>query len=451
MTVSSSIIADNTAGTGGGGIVVLNGLLQLTNSTVSGNVGREGGGIYYSQSGLDVPVLEVTSSTITLNRTTGTFIAGGGGISINTDSLSTRALIRNTIIAGNQTALRGPDVDGPVLSLGYNLIGQTDGSTGWIDMDLQGTSANPLDPLLGPLQDNGGPTPTHALLVGSPAIDTGDPAAVGSLDQRGVIRGIGGTNIGAYQASAFVLTAPAPVTAGTPFDVTVTAVDSFGQTAFGYTGTVSFTSTDATAMFADNDGTPLPGNRYTFTATDAGTPTFSVVLTSAGLQSVTVTDSGTGVSASQNVQVNPGAAVGFEVLVPISPVEADRSTPVIVTVVDAYGNEGPIYMAPQSLSAGPRGSAIFSGESISLPRLNGEHPDAGGVVVHVVPPQQVGQPLVQASIRGKSTAAEIGTNRQPVCRNHRRGAATRLVLHLGVGVKIASGVDDFDVTEPRLG
>ena len=57
-------------------------------------------------------------------------------------------------------------------------------------------------------------------------------------DQRGVVRS-GGVNIGAYQASAsaFVFTAPATATAGVPFDLVVTVVDAFGQTAVGYTGT----------------------------------------------------------------------------------------------------------------------------------------------------------------------------------------------------------------------
>src|SRR5229473_3255862 len=103
-----------------------------------------------------------------------------------------------------------------------------------------------------------GPTKTHALLAGSPALNAGDPAQLGVADQRGVVRS-GGVNIGAYQASAsaFVLTAPATVTAGVPFDVTVKAVDTFGQTALGYTGTVTFSTSDLDA------GVVLP-SAYTF-------------------------------------------------------------------------------------------------------------------------------------------------------------------------------------------
>lgn len=72
-----------------------------------------------------------------------------------------------------------------------------------------GTKNELVDPLLGPLQDNGGPTFTHALLAGSPAIDTGNPALLGSggsaceaTDQRGVARPQGSAcDIGAYEAT----------------------------------------------------------------------------------------------------------------------------------------------------------------------------------------------------------------------------------------------------------
>jgi hypothetical protein len=103
-------------------------------------------------------------------------------------------------------------------------------------------------------------------------------------DQRGVVRS-GGVNIGAYQASAsaFVLTAPDTATAGVPFDLVVTAVDAFGQTAVGYTGAVTFSTTDT------SPGVVLPAD-YTFTAADAGTHTFSVTFHKPGQQSLTVTD-----------------------------------------------------------------------------------------------------------------------------------------------------------------
>src|SRR5262249_52476486 len=146
-----------------------------------------------------------------------------------------------------------------------------------------------FDPLLGPLQNNGGPTQTMSLLAGSPALNAGDAAFLGTADQRGVVRS-GGVNIGAYQASAsaFVLTAPATTTAGPPFAVPLKAVAPFGQTALGYTGRVTFSS-------ADPYGATLPAD-YTFAAADHGVHLFPGVATlyTAGTWDVTASDTSTG-------------------------------------------------------------------------------------------------------------------------------------------------------------
>src|SRR5262249_35042542 len=139
-----------------------------------------------------------------------------------------------------------------------------------------GTYSNPIDPRLGPLQDNGGPTQTMALLAGSPALDAGDPAQLGTADQRGVLR-LGGVNIGAYQASAasFQLTLPPNqnIFYGNSFDLNVTAVDRFGELADGYRGRVHFSS--------DAPQGVMPAD-YTFTATDNGQHMFSFTLGSFG-------------------------------------------------------------------------------------------------------------------------------------------------------------------------
>ena len=81
--------------------------------------------------------------------------------------------MRNTILAGNG-APNAPDFSGRLSSSGYNLIGNTSGGSGFDQSDLLN-----VNPMLGPLQDSGGPTFTHALLPGSPAIDAGDPDFIG--------------------------------------------------------------------------------------------------------------------------------------------------------------------------------------------------------------------------------------------------------------------------------
>jgi hypothetical protein len=145
-----------------------------------------------------------------------------------------------------------------------------------------------------------------ALVPGSPALNAGDPGQLGVPDQRGLVRS-SGVNIGAYQASAttFVVDAPATVTAGIPFDVTVTAVDPFGQVAVGYGGTVTFSTTDP-----DPD-VVLPAD-YTFTSDDSGQHTFTdtglgeTTLRTPGEQLLTVTDTADGaITGSAIVTVVP--------------------------------------------------------------------------------------------------------------------------------------------------
>ena len=183
LTITSSTFSGNTAGSGGGGgIFNSGGTLTITNSTVSGNTADTGGGI------LSGGTLTLTSSTITRNvAETGS----GGGIR----SFSGSPELVNTIIAEN-TAATGPDCSGSPTSLGYNLIGD-DTNCGFAPVN--GDLVN-VAPLLGPLQDNGGPTFTHALDPNSPAIDAGDDSEAPTTDQRGVPRPQGArSDIGAYE------------------------------------------------------------------------------------------------------------------------------------------------------------------------------------------------------------------------------------------------------------
>jgi hypothetical protein len=105
---------------------------------------------------------------------------------------------------------------GSFVSGGYNLIGAVNGGTGFgAPGDQLGSVASPLDPKLGPLQDNGGPTPTMALLTGSPAIDKGNSGGL-TTDQRGRQRpfdipnipnapGGNGSDIGAFEVNLALL------------------------------------------------------------------------------------------------------------------------------------------------------------------------------------------------------------------------------------------------------
>jgi hypothetical protein len=121
----------------------------------------------------------------------------GGGIA-NGGTLK----LKNSLIAGNSPG-SAPDCSGTLASQGYNLLGNSAGCGGLTNGasgDRVGSAAHPLDPKLGPLQDNGGATYTRALLSESPAIDAGSPGACTATDQRGVARPQGmGCDIGAYE------------------------------------------------------------------------------------------------------------------------------------------------------------------------------------------------------------------------------------------------------------
>jgi hypothetical protein len=209
-------------------------------------------------------------------------------------------VLENTIVAGNSSEPNsGPDIHGAVDgSSSYNLIGIADNSFSGISDGSQGnqigTPASPIDPLLAPLGNYGGPTQTMPLLPGSPALNAGDPSQSGSLDQRGLARS-GGVNIGAFQASAASVrvTAPANAQAGVPFDLVVAVVDAFGQLAVGYSGTLHFDTSDS------DPNVVLPRD-YTFQASDGGMVTFSmgVTLFTAGDQTLTATDLDSGISGS---------------------------------------------------------------------------------------------------------------------------------------------------------
>ena len=268
-TITGSTISGNTvnAGTdnpalnGNGGGIYTETLITMTNSTVSGNTAqRNVGGIYIYN--INSVAFNFTNSTIVANRAVGSY----GGILTNLVNNLTVNL-RSSIIANNSDNGTSPDLgnlDGSTYnSQGYNLIRNTTGAT------VTGTTTGNItgvDPMLAPLQNNGGLSRTHALLPGSPAIDAGDPTTFPATDERGVSRpqdgdgnGAARADIGAYERrpTDFVLSAFADFDGDGRGDISVFRPSSgtwfLQQSTAGFTG-VGFGDSADLITPADYDG-----------------------------------------------------------------------------------------------------------------------------------------------------------------------------------------------------
>jgi CSLREA domain-containing protein len=249
LLVIDSTISNNTIeglGVSGGGVGVYGtGPARFYRSTISGNraigAGSRGGGVF------GPGAVELVQSTVSGNSSEGENAIGGGVHAKNLVALHStvadntaasfgggvyatgNVALEGIILAGNVAVLEGPDfyrLGTSTLTVNYSLLSNTTGSG--IEASTGNGNLLNVDPLLSPLQDNGGPTWTHALLPESPAIDAGDPTRTtvpwstpaiggfpgasftGDVDQRGagfprLVDGGGGVlriDMGAVEAEA---------------------------------------------------------------------------------------------------------------------------------------------------------------------------------------------------------------------------------------------------------
>jgi hypothetical protein len=197
VNIERSTISGNTANDVGGGIRSL-GNFTILNSTISGNTstGWMGGAFFHTDG-----VMKITNSTIANNVAPGG-TTGGGFVGTFTAANATLTLA-NTIVAGNSgpQCFYAPWGSGVVTltSLGHNVV--SDATCG-----VPAPAASDrivADALLGSLASNGGPTLTHALQPGSPALNAADAAQCPAVDQRSVVRPRGaGCDVGAYEREA---------------------------------------------------------------------------------------------------------------------------------------------------------------------------------------------------------------------------------------------------------
>ncbi|HNT76709.1 MAG TPA: choice-of-anchor Q domain-containing protein, partial [Anaerolineae bacterium] len=232
LSIAGSTFVSNTAtsadGTGGGGLAHINGTAWITNSTFSGNrSATDGGGIYFRDMAMTLSYATIAYNTADSDNDG----VGGGGVYIadwgGTFNVASTLIAHNTDRSG-----QGPDcftIDGsvtPLTSQGYNLIQNDTGCT--IAGDTTGNLTG-SDPLIGTAQDNGGPTWTHALLIGSPAQDRVPNGTNGcdttiTSDQRGTARpqpAGGACDSGAYESPPTYIITPTAgaggsLTPGTP-------------------------------------------------------------------------------------------------------------------------------------------------------------------------------------------------------------------------------------------
>ena len=252
ITMTSSTVSGNTATLGSHAGIMAQGALILTNSTVSGNSagsGRGGGIGAFS-------AVTLTNSTIYGNNAG----RGGGGV-FGDDIRGTVSVTTSNSIIANNTGGDCFKTGGTFTSIGYNI--DSDNTCNLVGIgDQPNTTVATLN--LGALANNGGPTMTHELLVGSPAVDAG--TCVNATDQRGIGRPLGGgCDIGAYEAELFLLTVTVSgagsVTDGTGINcpaaicakyqvagtvVTLTAIASSGETFTGWGGACAVAGTATT-------------------------------------------------------------------------------------------------------------------------------------------------------------------------------------------------------------
>ncbi len=330
LTLTNSTVSGNTTGSaangtpGTAGGVYNSNTLLITGSTLSGNTGGGGSAVYNLRN------LTLTNSTVSGNRIPSVNFHDGAIVD-DSDNVRTRIInctitandgpgvqadiadnfsdssprVGNTIIAGNGNGGM-VDANGLYVSLGHNFIGKGTGSNGFTDGNM-GDRVGPLnsfiDPFLGPLADNGGPTLTHAPFPGSPVLDAGDNAI--ALDPAGNPlttdqRGPGfprvadwadadttqTVDIGAFETHPFVENVTNKTT---DEDTQLSIPFNVGDSALGVT--VTATSSNQALLPDANISVTGSGQTRTLNATPlanaSGTTTVTLTVTAANGRSVT--------------------------------------------------------------------------------------------------------------------------------------------------------------------
>jgi len=272
FTITHSALVGNNADFGGG--IYNEGVLNNTNNTFSANTATQYGGGISNWTG----TVNLTNSTFSGNSAPTALTATGGAV----DNSGTMT-ITNSILANSPS---GDNCKGAIIDGGHNL---EDGVSCEFSIDALSNT----NPWLAPLGDNGGPTWTYALMQGSLAIDSADPANCPSTDQRGAPRpfdgngdGVAICDRGSFEAGyRFPTTTtitgetPDPSFMNQPFTVTFAVTSTFGTPSGVVTVTVSDTEESCTDTLLSNaTGSCVISleaqGTYTLTATYSGDENF---------------------------------------------------------------------------------------------------------------------------------------------------------------------------------
>ncbi|MBK8312493.1 MAG: hypothetical protein IPL01_00090 [Acidobacteria bacterium] len=357
LIMTNSTVSGNNTTFQASGVNIQDATATLTNCTISGNISQS------SQGGIANLLYYRTTSTLALINctiTNNTSVAPFGAVwtdSGNTDpNARVTTTLKNTLVFNNGGGNFATNVDQIALpqfilsSLGNNLDSDgTSGFTNGVNGDIVGTIVNPIVALLAPLGNYGGPTQTHALLPGSPAINAGTSSGAPSADQRGIAR-VGATDIGAFESRGFSLAINGGNNQSTfvntafanPLSVTVSS--SFSEPVNG--GLVTFTppGSGASAAIAGNPATIAGGTATTGTVTANGTVggPYNVAASANGASS--------GVNFSLT-NLNPPPQI--MVSGPINRQQGSAAiNPVIATVNDANQSAGTLVVTATTVPAG---------------------------------------------------------------------------------------------------
>jgi hypothetical protein len=395
LTVNASTLSGNTGTGNGGGLSVSFGTATLLNSTVFNNTSTHGSG-----GGVSMPFgnLTINDSTVTGNTAQGVESAVGG---IAAGSSSTTFNLNNTIVAQNNGASGGgnPEITGAPTSPRGNFIGVGGpgliGLTNGVNSNQVGTLAAPLNPQLGPFQNNGGPTLTFAPLAGSPVIDRGVNAAVPpgmTTDQRGSLRIAGpAVDVGAveFQPAANVSLAANP-----------------GSLTFGQSTTLTATVTGP----APGPNNPVTPGSVTFF--NGPTPIGTATLNPNGTATITFTPPSAGtfmLGAAYSGNTNYPTSTS-----PAVPLQVARIT--TTTTLTASANDirfgQPLTLTARvspvpNLPAGSPGTVTFLNGSTPLATIA---PDANGVATLSFTPQARGTLSLSAQYSGNTDFAGSPSN-----------------------------------------